>query len=129
MLRFHSHPLALVHSVHPVSIVPHIAWLELPETAVLAVSQIDTEVPFDLSKVTCVACRIDSIRRQPAEIVAGALKIRASTSHATSRFALALKSKINVTRGLHAVIRLHSISTSDGVPDEVHYISLDQGID
>ena len=135
VLRFHSHTLALVHSVHPVSIVPHVAWLELLETAVLSVSQIDTEVPFDLGKVACVGCRIESIRRQPAEIVAGALKIRVSASQVTSRFALALRNKINVTRGLHVVVRpcccqtLHPISTSDGVPDEVHHIFLDQDID
>jgi len=80
-----------------------------PGTAVLEVPHVDIEVYCLVEEP--VACRTESIRRQPAEIAIGALKRSVSANHPTSMLTSALRSRINVTRGLRPIVRVHSVVT------------------
>ena len=80
-----------------------------PAAAVLEVPHIDIEEYFLVGKR--VACRIERIRRQPAEIAIGALNRRVSANHATTKLTFPLRSRINVTRGLRSIVRVHSAVT------------------
>ena len=112
----------------PVNNPTYAPWLVLgPATAVLEVPHVDIEEYFLVGER--VACRIERIRWQPAEIAIGALKRSVSANHATSKLTFALRSRINVTRGLRPIVRVHSAVTRECPPDEVHHISMNQNID
>ena len=75
------------------------------------------------------ASSTERIRRQPTDMAIGARRKRVSASDWISKFSPELRNTINVTRGLHPIVKSYSIRTREGAPEKVYYISLNESID
>ena len=75
------------------------------------------------------ASRTEIMRRQPTDMVIGARRNRALASHSILRLEPELRYTINVTRGLHPIVKFYSMGTWECAPEKVYYISLDENID
>ena len=100
-------------------------WLE---TLLSAKTGVDTRTDWSDWDME-VASLIESIRRQPAKIVNGALKRVSSANHWTLRLGECITSKINIPRGLFLIISLLTAMTWENQPEEIDDISLDHNID